>query len=485
MRNVTGEQLAQVDNPDPFASPVWRSPVYRTPEGVIWLVQLLRLLARVLWFAVRHPLAGAAAGLVVFTWLRAGWPGLAGLAGGVLAALAGLRLIRPAWFAQLVSGPARNRWRWWFYRRHWHAVMTIARLAPLYRGRVVVPLLGKVTVTGCTDRVSVRLVSGQSPADFAARAEGIAHGFRAYLCRVRSSAPGAVVLELVRRDALADPMPALPIPDVTDPRALPAGRREDGTPFAIRLQGTHLLIAGATGAGKGSYLWGMVRALLPAMAAGLVRPWACDPKLMELAFGRALFDRYGRYAADPADIADLLEDAVSEMQARAQRFAGKQRDHTPTPEHPFVVVLVDEIAFLTAYQADRKLRERILAALATLTTQGRAVGYCVVAALQDPRKEVLNIRNLFPDKLALRLDEPSQVDMVLGDGARDRGAFSDEISADPRTGAGVAYVRLEAAPDPVRVRAAFVSDDDIRAMTIAYTTGIPAGLPALTAGEIA
>ena len=57
--------------------------------------------------------------------------------------------------------------------------MTIARLAPLYRGRVVVPLLGRVQVTGCTDRVSVRLVSGQSPADFAARAEGIAHGFRA------------------------------------------------------------------------------------------------------------------------------------------------------------------------------------------------------------------------------------------------------------------------------------------------------------------
>jgi S-DNA-T family DNA segregation ATPase FtsK/SpoIIIE len=146
---------------------------------------------------------------------------------------------------------------------------------------------------------------------------------------------------------------------------------------------------------------------------------------------------------------------------------------------------VDEIAFLTAYQADRKLRERTLAALATLTTQGRAVGYCVVAALQDPRKEVLNIRNLFPDKIALRLDEPSQVDMVLGDGARDRGAFCDEISSDPATGAGVAYVRLEAAPDPVRVRAAFVSDEDIRNMTTAYTSRLPAGLAAVTAGEVA
>jgi S-DNA-T family DNA segregation ATPase FtsK/SpoIIIE len=240
MRNVTGEQLAQVDNPDSFAPPVWRSPVHRTPEPVIWFVQLIRLVARSVWFVLRHPVADAAATLVIFTGLRAGWPGLVVLAAVVLAGLAALRLALPGWFARLVSGPARNRWRWWFYRRHWQAVMTIARLAPTYRGRVVIPVLGRVQVAGCTDRVSVRLVSGQSPADFAARAEGIAHGFRAHLCRVRSAVPGAVVLELVRRDALADPMAALAIGDVADLRALPVGRREDGMPFAIRLQGTHL-----------------------------------------------------------------------------------------------------------------------------------------------------------------------------------------------------------------------------------------------------
>ena len=116
-------------------------------------------------------------------------------------------------------------------------------------------------------------------------------------------------------------------------RCRSAGART-AAPFTIRLHGTHLLIAGATGAGKGSYLWGLIRAMLPLMAAGLVRVWACDPKLMELAFGRGLFDRYGRYAADPADIADLLEAAVADMQERAARFAGKQRDHAPTPRVP-------------------------------------------------------------------------------------------------------------------------------------------------------
>ena len=91
----------------------------------------------------------------------------------------------------------------------------------------------------------------------------------------------------------------------------------------------------------------------------------------------------------------------------------------------------------------------------------------MVAALQDPRKDVLTIRNLFPDRIAMRLDEPEQVDMVLGDGARDRGATCELISSDPATGAGVAFVRLEADPDPVRVRAGWVSDADIRALAAA------------------
>jgi S-DNA-T family DNA segregation ATPase FtsK/SpoIIIE len=86
---------------------------------------------------------------------------------------------------------------------------------------------------------------------------------------------------------------------------------------------------------------------------------------------------------------------------------------------------------------------------------------------------VISLRNLFPTRIALRLDESDQVDMVLGDGARDRGALADEISPLPEVGAGVGYVRLEASPDPVRVRAAYVSDADIHAM-VAAVTAVPA-----------
>ncbi len=71
-------------------------------------------------------------------------------------------------FARFVARPVRGKCRRWRYRRRWAAVMTIGRLAPMYRGRLLLPVLGKVTSTGYTDRLAVRLVSGQSAADFAA-----------------------------------------------------------------------------------------------------------------------------------------------------------------------------------------------------------------------------------------------------------------------------------------------------------------------------
>ena len=470
-RPVSGEQLAQVDNPDPFAVPVWRSPVYRTPHVVIWVVQLVRLIWRVVRSAAVHPLLDATAGLLVFTWVKLGWPGLAAvvvvLVLVVSFALIALRLLRPDWFTRFAAGPARDKRRWWFYRRRWQAAMTLAGLAPTYRQRVLLPVLVKVRAFGAVDLVTVRMVTGQAPDDFADRSGNLAHAFPAQLCRVREAGPGSVTLEFVRADTLADPIPAFPVCPYVDLAVLPAGWCEDGQPWLLRLLGSHVLIAGATGSGKGSVIWSAVRAMLPAILGGWVQVWALDPKRMELSFGRGLF---ARYADQAAGMVELLEAAVGVMHDRAAQFGGLTRTFTPSVDFPFLVVLIDELAFLTAYQPDRDLRKRAEAAIATLTSQGRSVGVCVVGALQDPRKDVISLRNLFPTRIALRLDESDQVDMVLGDGARDRGALADQISPLPATGAGVGYVRLEGSPDPVRVRAAYVTDDDIRAMAAAATS---------------
>ena len=89
--------------------------------------------------------------------------------------------------------------------------MTLAGLAPDYRGQPMLPVLGRVHRAGAVDLVRAGLVTGQAPADFEARAENLAHAFGARLCRIRAAAPGVVVLELVRADTLADPIGALPI----------------------------------------------------------------------------------------------------------------------------------------------------------------------------------------------------------------------------------------------------------------------------------
>jgi DNA segregation ATPase FtsK/SpoIIIE, S-DNA-T family len=463
-------EAASEPSSSPVTAAVWRSPVLVLP----WWLHLIIWPLRLLWRATtRHPVAVVAAFSAFLACQLAGWPGSVILAAVLTAAAVTWRAAWPASWARHVLGP----WRRLRYRRAWATVMSVSGLAVPYRGQLLLPRLGPVASTGYIDRVHVGLVPGQSATAFADRADNLAHGFGATACRIRTASPGSVVVELLRRDALAAVVAALPIPQRADLRAVPAGRREDGMLWTIRLHGSHVLLAGSTGAGKASLLWGIIRGILPALADGTARILGADPKLMELAYGRALFDRYGRYESEPEAIVGMLEEAVADMQVRAAKLAGRQRDHRPTIGHPFTVVLVDEVAFLTAYQPDKKLRDRALAAIATLTTQGRAVGYCVVAALQDPRKDVLTIRNLFPDRIAMRLDEPEQVDMVLGDGSRDRGAAADLISTDAATGAGVAYVRVDPDPDPVRVRAAWITDDDITAMCAQHA-------PALHAVEV-
>jgi len=359
----------------------------------------------------------------------------------------------------------------------------------------------QVSSAGWLDRVHVRTLPGQHPAVFEAACEALAPTFGAAACRVRAAEPGRfgwlprrrVVLAFVTgRDPLRVVVAPLPVPELVDLRAVAVGRTEAGRAWLLRLLGTHLLVVGVTGAGKGSVIWSLLRGVASAIRDGLVQAWAVDPKGgMELGLGRPLFARFAGHVEQPVTgpglseaargealagqwdaIARLLEDAVLLMQHRASRLLGVTRQHMPSIGEPLVVIVVDEIAALTAYCPDRKICARIEAALGLLT-QGRAVDVSVVGAVQDPRKEVLNLRDLFPVKLALRLDNADQVDLVLGDGARDRGAYCDQISeATP----GVGYVKEDGRREPVRVRAAWLDDDDVRHLARDFAPDQSAGL---------
>ncbi|MBB6346187.1 S-DNA-T family DNA segregation ATPase FtsK/SpoIIIE [Nonomuraea muscovyensis] len=466
-KKMPGEEPHRIVSTTPDTAVVFRPAVLKTPAIATLVIFGWRAVASLVRSVWRHPVALLVAAIPGVLSYLYGWRVALLLVTPVLVGLVAWGVIDRASFARWVGWRLLAWWRLvWVYRRLWQPVMVISGLGRHVHGRDYLPKLGKVTCTSWADQVTVRMLNGQAVKDWADRSDNLAQGFGASSCRVSVLKGGRLRLTFPRCDPLATPLPAVPVPETPTVGPIEVGKQEDGRPWLLKVHGTHVLVAGATGAGKGSIIWSTIRGLLPAVRAGLVEIWALDPKLMELSFGRALFG--ARYAADPADCADLLDDAVKVMQARAARFAGHQRAHTPTVDDPFVLVLVDEVAFLTAYQSDKELRRRISAALATLTTQGRAVGVGVMAALQDPRKEVMNIRNLFPDKIALRLDESEQVDMVLGEGARDRGALADQISPRPELGAGVGYVRLETSPDPIRVRAAYVSDDDIRGMVAEF-----------------
>ncbi|WP_260428425.1 hypothetical protein [Micromonospora globispora] len=164
-------------------------------------------------------------------------------------------------------------------------------------------------------------------------------------------------------------------------------------------------------------------------------------------------------------MAELIEEAAAVARDRAGKLRGRTRQHTPTPDEPLIVLVIDELANLTAYLTDRQLKDRIKAALSILLSQGRAVGVHVVAAIQDPRKEVLPFRDLFPTRIGLRLAEAAQVDLVLGDGMRDRGALCDRI---PQSLPGVGFVVIDGDPTPMRVRFSYLSDDEIRDMAATY-----------------
>ncbi|MGI5215425.1 FtsK/SpoIIIE domain-containing protein [Plantactinospora sp. CA-290183] len=443
-----------------------RMPVWRVPGWLLPLWWLARGLVRLTVLAVRYWWLSGPTVAALYVYSRHGGLVLAGVIVAVIGGCLAWWRWHPASWLRFGWYPLVGRWRrLWVYRQRWSSTMATCGLATAFAGDRYVPQLLKVRCDRHVDEVTVRMLPGQLPEDWAQAAQRLAYAFRLRDGQARTTArPDRVVLRFLRRDPLAATVAPMPVPELPDLTALPLGVREDGTPYRLRLAGTHVLVAGATNSGKGSVLWSLISALAGGVRSGLVELWVFDPKGgMELAAGLPLFARFAY--DDPDSMAGVLEEAVKRMRQRAARLRGVARQHTPTPDDPLIVLVVDELASLTAYISDRKVKERIKDALSLLLSQGRAVGVHVVAALQDPRKEVLPFRDLFPTRIGLRLTEPEQCDLVLGDGARDRGALCDQI---PESAAGIGYVALDGVREPVRVRFSYLTDEHIRDLGRTY-----------------
>ncbi|MBF4999334.1 hypothetical protein IRT45_19485 [Nocardia sp. BSTN01] len=285
-----------------------------------------------------------------------------------------------------------------------------------------------------------------------------------------SPAPGWVRLELRVRDTLAEAVVTnIDTGTVTaagvDLEAVPAGVREDGTPWLLRILYSHILIAGATGSGKGSVLWSILAGLGPAIKAGFVDVWLADPK-GGVEFGVGENKLFVRFATDAPTILGVLEEAVQVMQERQARMrAAGLRKLVPSKNEPLILLIIDEAAALSSY-AEREEQETFRRKTGMLQSQGRAVGVSVIAAVQDPSKEVMPNRQLFPTRIGLRLEEPTQIAMIHGQGARDRGALCDEI---PEETPGVGYVGEDGKKGFVRVRAFWITDEQTKEIVERYS----------------
>jgi len=326
------------------------------------------------------------------------------------------------------------------------------------------------------DEVRVRLVPGQTPEDFdlAARSLAVARGVSR--CQVRELGPNLVSIDYQRHDRLAAVVECQPLGALwgvpgehVDLRRVWSGRTEYGTDWFQAIEGSHTLVAGSTGAGKNSFTWSPIISMDPAIRDGLLRVSAIDPKGMELAYGRRVFHRY---ASTSKEALALLDDLIDGMTARKEAFSTHKRVVPISREFPMELVEFDEIGALVRYVGDRKTREAIVERVALLTTQGRALGYSVRGYVQEPTKDTVPVRELFPRRICLRVASKSHVSMVLGEHAYDRGAWANRIGEHEP---GVGYLFGEGIREPLRVRAGWVPDRVIKDLERFVST--PAVLP--------
>jgi S-DNA-T family DNA segregation ATPase FtsK/SpoIIIE len=424
------------------------------------VLAIAKAVAALVWCSVLFPMISIPA--LASVWVGVSFGPVFGL---VLAVISGLALaawsqLTPPSFQHWVSGRMRIHWRiWWVYRHRWTAICTLHGLTAKLDDRTLVPSLDSVSIGDSSDVVVVRILAGQSVADWQNRSAALAEALGAQRVTIRSVRPGTISETTHHGDPLATP---IPLPRATtdtsvDLSGVRVGVSEAGTWWRLPVLGQHILVAGATGSGKGSVLWSIIAALAPGVRARSVRLLVVDRKGgMEFGRGQKLLTGFAYDNAE--NTLALLRAVTIVMQKRAERLRGHTRLHVPTFGEPLIVLMIDEIASLTAYVGDRKTRAEVEQLLGLLLSQGRAVGVSVIAAVQDPSKDVLPIRQLFSIRVGLRMTESSQTNMVLGTAAREAGALCDDI---PTTAPGVGYVCVDGSAEPVRVRAFHVTDRDI------------------------
>ena len=309
-------------------------------------------------------------------------------------------------------------------------------------------------------RYEVRPDKGVKISRISSLADDLALALAATSVRIEAPIPGksAVGIEVpnavVSIVAIREIIEALPpLSDIALPMAL--GKDITGRPvFADLGKMPHLLVAGATGAGKSVCLNNIIASLLACATPDQVQMLMIDPKRVELTVYNGIPHLVKDVITDARMAAGALFEMTKEMDSRYERFAKasvrKIEEYNrkfPDEQLPYVVIIIDELADLMLV-APAKV-ETTICRLAQLA---RATGIHLIVATQRPSVDVITgiIKANIPSRIAFAVS--SQVDSRT---------ILDMAGAERLLGRGDMLFLPIDAPKPRRAQGALITGDEV------------------------